>query len=143
MKKLFLFSLLLALPGVGLSQVSMPDLDKASMAGLLQSELDVTEDQAKGGIGSVLTLAQERLDPGEFGRLTAAIPGAESYMSLAETLGAVSGPLKNMAGVTSALGKLGISPQTAAKFVPTMTDALAKIGGPGASELLKAALAAG
>ncbi len=108
-----------------------------------RNELDVTEDQAKGGIGSVLTLAQERLDVGEFERLAAAIPGAESYMSLAKTLGAVSGPLENMSGVTSALGKPGISPQTAAKFVPAMSDALATIGGPGASQLLSAALAGG
>jgi hypothetical protein len=34
----------------------------------------------------------------------------------------VTGPLGNLAGLTGALGKLGINPETAAKFVPMVTD---------------------
>lgn len=46
-------------------------------------------------------------------------------------------------GLNGALSKLGISPETVAKFVPTVTSYLGKLGGPGATNLLQKALGSG
>jgi len=45
----------------------------------------------------------------------------------------------NLAGLSSAFSKLGISPDTAAKFVPTVTDFVSKMGGADVGNLLKGA----
>jgi hypothetical protein len=52
----------------------------------------------------------------------------------------VTGPLKSVAGLNGALGKLGIPPETAAKFVPMVTNYLGKVGGPTVQQLLSTAL---
>lgn len=77
----------------------------------------------------MLMLAQEKLTSGQFDQIAALIPGADKYLGLAKSLGAVMGPIGNMAGLTSAMGKLGISPQTATKFIPAVTDYVGKAGG--------------
>src|SRR5215467_3989251 len=60
---------------------------------LLTSQLGVTSNQAMGGVGSILSLAKERLSGMDFTTLTKLIPGADSFMSAARNLGAVSGPV--------------------------------------------------
>jgi hypothetical protein len=60
-------------------------------------------------LGSVLTLAQEKLAAGDFDKVAAAIPGASRYVDMAKSLGAVTGPIGNKAGLTSALGRLGMN----------------------------------
>lgn len=114
-----------------------------SLAGSMQDRLDIDKDQAEGGIGSVLTLAQENLSTTDFSRLSGMIPGADSYLGAAKSLGAVTGPLKNMAGLNGALGRLGMSPDTVTSFVPTLTDLLGKFGGGEATKLLGMALGSG
>jgi len=44
-----------------------------------------------------------------------------------------------MGGLNTALGSLGISPETVSKFVPTITDYLGKLGGDDAKNLLQKA----
>ena len=50
------------------------------------------------------------------------VPGASKYMAEARNLGAVTAPVKDMKGLQAALGRLGISPEMAAKFVPAATQ---------------------
>jgi hypothetical protein len=102
--------------------------------------LGISENQAAGGLGSVLTLAQEKLASGDFDKVAAAIPGASKYLDMAKSLGAVTGPIGNMTGLNSALGRLGISPATAARFVPAVTDLVSKAGGSSVGSLLTTAL---
>lgn len=111
-----------------------------SIAGMLQSQLGVTGEQAEGGIGSMLALAQQKLDADEFQRLAGSIPGAGSYLEAAQSLGAVTGPLKNLSQLNEALGRLGISPETAARFVPAATKLIGRVGGEDAGRLMAAAL---
>jgi Protein of unknown function VcgC/VcgE (DUF2780) len=59
---------------------------------------------------------------------------------MAKSLGAVTGPVGNLASLGSALGKLGMSPETAAKFAPAVTDYLGKAGGPSVQKMLAGAL---
>ncbi|RPH53488.1 MAG: hypothetical protein EHM84_03740, partial [Lysobacterales bacterium] len=93
-----------------------------------------------GGVGSVLTLAQEKLAKGEFDQIAKVIPGASKYLDMAKSLGAVTGPLGNRSGLNSALTRLGISPTTAAKFVPAVTDFVGKAGGADVANMLSSAL---
>lgn len=109
---------------------------KEPLLGLLTTQLGVTDTQAKGGVGSMLTLAKEKLPAADFTKVANIVPGASKYMELAKTLGAVSGPLKNMAGLNGALGKLGMTPEVIAKFVPTVSNFMGKAGGGTVSTLL-------
>ena len=124
------------------SRAQIPDVSSLSSAmknplmGMLTSQFGITESQAGGGLGSYLTLAQEKLAKGDFDRLASFVPGASKYMELAKALGAVAGPLGNLAGLNGALGKLGFSPETASKFVPVVTDYLGKAGGSGMQSML-------
>ena len=110
------------------------------LTGSMQDQLGISKDQAKGGIGSVLSLAQENLSPGDFSKFSGMIPGATDYMGAAKSLGAVTGPLKDMAGLNGALGNLGMSPDVVSKFVPTLSDLLGQFGGADATKLLQMAL---
>ena len=111
-----------------------------SMAGLLQGQLGLTEDQAQGSIGSLLSLASEKLNSGEFDQLAGMIPGADKSMDAAKRLGAVTGPLESLADLNQSLAALGISPETIEKFVPMVTDYLGKLGGKDAMGLLQKVL---
>jgi hypothetical protein len=113
---------------------------KDPLTSLLMSKLGITENQAKGGIGSYLTLAKEKLAKGDFEKVTSLVPGATKYMDTAKQLGAVAGPLGNVAGLNGALGKLGMKPETVAAFAPTVTDYIGKAGGSGVTSMLSGIL---
>ena len=154
MKSRVLLATALLLPVFACAQVpeipkAMPSTDlvknvsdsvSGSLPSLLQSQLGITQDQAEGGLGSLLSLASENLDAADFNKLKSMIPGSIDYVDAAKKLGAFAGPLKNIEGLNAALAKLGISPEAIAKFVPTVTDAISKLGGGDASKLLRAAL---
>jgi hypothetical protein len=107
---------------------------------MLGKTLGMSKEQMEGGIGSVLTLAQEKLVKGDFDKIAAAIPGASKYLDQAKQLGAVTGPLNNLQGLNGALGKLGIDQATASKFIPAVTEAVSKVGGADVGKLLSGAL---
>jgi len=106
----------------------------------LSSTLGLSKNQLQGGLGSMLTLAQEKLEKGDFDKVAAAIPGASKYLDKAKALGAVSGPLKNLAGLKGALGKLGINEETAAKFLSSVPEIVSKTGGSDVGKLLSSVL---
>lgn len=110
------------------------------LLGMLTSKLGVSADQAEGGVGSMLKLAQEKLAAGDFDKIAAVIPGAQNYLDRAKSLGAYGSAVGNLAGLNGALGKLGIPPETASKFVPMVTDFVGKAGGSKVGALLKSAL---
>lgn len=113
---------------------------KDPLMSLLKSQLGVTEDQAKGGIGSYLLLAQEKLAKGDFDKVAGLVPGASKYMEYAKKLGAVTGPLKNLAGLNSSLTKLGMKSETVSKFAPTVTNYLGTAGGDSVKQMLMGVL---
>lgn len=152
-----LLMIALLLPGLAAAQVSdllksaqssdiaksVSDSASGSLPAMLQGQLGISEDQAEGGLGSLLSLASENLDGDDFSKLSGMIPGASGYIDSARNLGALAGPLKNLDGLNAALAKLGISPDVIAKFVPTVTDAISKFGGADATALLQKALGMG
>jgi len=110
------------------------------LVGALKSALGVTDAQAEGGLGSILKLAQEKLAKGDFDKIAQVIPGSQKYLDTAKKLGAVTGPVTNSAGLNSAYSRLGIPPEKAAKFTPTVLDAVRKVGGDSVRNLLAGAL---
>src|SRR5262245_29528893 len=138
-RRTFLLFALLA-PSAASAQLDALKSMKDPFTGLLQSQLGITENQAAGGIGSYLTLAQEKLIKGDFDKITQLVPGAGKYMAQAKSLGAVTGPIKDMKGLQAALGKLAVSPETRAKFVPAVTDYIGKAGGESVQKLLAGVL---
>jgi hypothetical protein len=103
---------------------------------LLSKSLGMSTDQLEGGVGSILTLAQEKLVKGDFDKVAAAIPGASKYLDQAKKLGAVTGPLNDVAGLKGALGKLGIDQETVSKLLPAVTELVSKTGGADVGKLL-------
>ena len=144
MNRRWLLGTLAALPAVAGAQSldSLKGLLSSSdpIVGALKSTLGVTDNQAQGGLGSILTLAQEKLAKGDFDKIAQVVPGTQKYLDAAKKLGAVTGPLTNSAGLNSALSRLGIAPETAAKFAPTALDAVGKVGGDSVRNLLAGAL---
>ena len=130
----------LSLPLTALAQTpslsSLASGLKDPLLNVLKSQLGVTEDQAKGGVGSYLLLAQEKLAKGDFDKVAALVPGASKYMDSAKKLGAVTGPLKNAAGLNGALSKLGMKSETASRFAPAVTDYLGTAGGDSVKTML-------
>ena len=105
----------------------------------LTSELNVTETQAEGGMGSLLQVAQGALSSGEFSQLSKGIPGMESLLAAAPALGsksaggnALSGMLANAGGMAAGLGSmsklteqfeaLGLSPDMIMQFATIAID---------------------
>ncbi len=111
-----------------------------TLMSMLTSKLGVTQDQAEGGVGSVLKLAQEKLSKSNYDKVANVIPGASGYVDKAKSLGAYSGALVNKQGLMGALGKLGISQDTANQFIPVVESFVSKAGGSKTGNLLKTAL---
>ena len=121
-----------ASPGVG-SLVSVADV--------LSKSLGVSGDQASGGVGSILSLAQSKLSASDYTKVSSAIPGSDQYVQKAKDLGAVpSGGITDKSGLDAAYQKLGISPDVAKKFTPMVVDYAGKMGGSTVGSLLGAAL---
>jgi len=137
-----LLAMLALLPAVSRSQ-SLGDVLNAvkdPLIGMLTNKLGITDNQAQGGMGSLLTLAKERMKPNDFGKVTTLIPTATKYMDTAKQLGAVVGPLKNATGLNRAFSKLGMQADTAKQFVPTVTNYVGQIGGEPLKKMLTGVL---
>jgi hypothetical protein len=126
-----------ALLAVGLPSASHAAFDPYKTLG---TTLGLSKDQMQGGVGSVLKLAQEKLQKGDFDKVAAAIPGASKYLDKAKSLGAFTGNLNNLAGLNGALGKLGIGPDMASKFLSQLPDVVSKTGGEDVGKLLSGVL---
>lgn len=130
---------------------------------LLTSELNVTEKQAQGGMGSLLQVAQGALSSGEFSQLSQGIPGMQTLLAAAPALGsksaggnALTGMLANAGGLAAGLGSmgkltqqfeaLGLSPDMIVQFATiaidyfSNTDAAASEGANNTGSLLQKGL---
>ena len=111
-----------------------------TLTSLLTSQLGVTSNQAMGGVGSILSLAKERLSAMNFTTLTSLIPGADTFMQSAKSLGAVTGPVGDRAGLTAAFSRLGMGGDMVPKFTQILSDFVGKAGGQPASNLVMQAV---
>lgn len=117
--------------------------DANALVGQLTKELGVTDAQARGGAGSLFSLAKGKMQPAEFDQVSKAVPGIDGLMKAAPALDAASslgGQLGTMASAASAFKKLGLDPSMVSKFVPVLTKFVGSTGGPNVASLLAGAL---
>jgi hypothetical protein len=96
---------------------------------LVTGQLGVTANQANGGVGSILSFAKEKLPSMDFNTLAKFVPGTDGFLKAAKDLGAVTGPIGDQAGLTSAFSRLGMGSEMVPKFSQTMSDFVGKAAG--------------
>ena len=116
----------------------------------LTKGLSITPTQAKGGAGTLFSLAKSRLSADEFGKVSSAVPGMGGLLKAAPAVSQNSefsgmesmlpGNMGRMAEAAEAFHKLGLSPDMAAKFVPIMSKFVKMNGGSSTAALLEKAL---
>jgi hypothetical protein len=124
----------------------------------LVSSLGVQENQAKGGAGLILKLAQDKLGGEEFAAVASAIPGSDILLGAApsESGGGMMGALGGMAagmmggGQGAALGnlmslaggfsQLGMDGNMVTKFFPIILSFVQQKGGADVAGILSKAL---
>ncbi len=111
---------------------------------LLTSELDISNDQAKGGAGALFNYAKEGLSSEEFDQVSGAVPDMAGYLGAIPALGGKSTgvlgkatqTLVGMPAVTAAFDKLGLSQDMVGMFTPLLVNYVDKKGGKAVSDLL-------
>lgn len=126
----------------------------SELVNLLVSELGVQQNQAAGGAGLLLKLAQSKLG-GNFSKIAAVIPDAQKLISstpkdpvggglmgLAGSLAGSLGGAKmgNLAALAGGFGQLKLSPEMIGKFVPVLLGFAKSKGGADVMQLLAGAL---
>lgn len=122
------------------------------LVSLLVESLGVSEEQAKGGAGLLLKLAQDKLGGGEFAQIAENVSGIEDMLTAAPDegggglMGAVGGLMSSFGGGVGNLGalaslaggfdKLGLDSGMIGKFVPILLDFVRDRGGDGVADLL-------
>ena len=120
----------------------------------LIQNLEINENQAKGGAGLIFKLAQEKLGDGEFAQLASAIPVVSNLIGeapqpgggLAGALGSLAGAmgggsqLANMAALAGGFGQLGLNPTMVSQFVPIILSFVQDRGGEQVKSLLAGVL---
>jgi hypothetical protein len=120
--------------GAGIPPAAAPAA--GNLTNTLTSQLGLPADKANAAVGSVLSYAQGRLSPEDYGKVAGAIPGASNYVQQAVDAGAVTGPISDPAGLDSAFSKLGISPDVAKQIGPLISQEVGKTAGPDVGNLL-------
>jgi hypothetical protein len=120
-----------------------------ALVGALSKELAATPEQAAGAAGALFGLAQSRLSPGDFSKVSGAVPGMDLLLKAAPVpsapagAGGLAGGLSQLAGsagalapVASAFSKLGLKPEQVAAAIPVVTSFVTKSGGASVGNLL-------
>ncbi|CAD6876936.1 DUF2780 domain-containing protein [Methylomonas fluvii] len=121
---------------------------------ILVGQLGVSPQQALGGVGSIFSVAQQRMNPGDFSQLSNAVPGMDRYLSsvpqqvsvsgsqslLGAAGGLMGGQLGSLANLAGSFQSLGMSPSMVSQFVPVVLQYVQNQSGAGAMSLLQHAL---
>ena len=117
-----------------------------ALVGDLVKELAITPNQAQAGAGTLFGLAKSRLNPADFAKVAGAVPGMDGLLAAApgaagkSGLEALAGQAGGMVAAASTLSKLGLKPDTIAKFAPTLIKLVQSKGGAEVAKLLAGAL---
>ena len=123
----------------------------------LTGQLGISQPQALGGLGSIFSLAQQRLNPGDFSTLSNTVPGIGQYLAAApqpvaptqssallgvagSLLGGQSSTLGSMAALAGSFQSLGMNSSMTAQFIPVVLQYLQGQNGGAATNLLQRAL---
>jgi hypothetical protein len=119
--------------------------DQDELINSLTKDLDITDEQAKGGTGALFNYAKEELSEEEFDQVAGAVPDMDGYLGAIPSLGGKSTgmlgkatqSLVGMPAVTSAFDKLGLSQDMVGMFTPILVDYVDKKGGEAVGGLLQ------
>ena len=144
-RRLSIFALvLLSLFATACSTTSTMDdtstMTDRSKLGTLASSLGITAQQAQGGVGAMLVVAQQRLANQDYLRIVKYIPEADEYVGVARQLNVFEQALSTGTALDAAFSKIGISPEQQVKFIAAVTDYLTKAGGREVGHLMTHAL---
>jgi hypothetical protein len=106
----------------------------------LSSTVGVSDTQAAGGVGSMMSLAKSKLSPENFATVSKAVPGLDGYMKTAQDVLGPNTKITDMAGLKSAFSKFGMNPEMIGKFKPILLESAGKLGGEPVKQLLAGAL---
>ena len=113
--------------------------DDALTSGLAAS-LGIDSEQAGGGLGSILSLAQNKLPTADYDSLAGYLPGADKYLKMAKDAGVLTDPITDMGRLNSAMEALGIDAATASKLYDQLGSVVGQAGGDSAKEMLSGLL---
>jgi hypothetical protein len=102
----------------------------------MSHQIGVSETQAAGGIGSIMSLAQSKLSPESFATLTKSMPNVDRYMKSVQDVLGPNTKITDLSSLKSAFSRFGMGPEMIAKFKPFVMDALGKAGGDPVKQLL-------
>ncbi|AZG75022.1 DUF2780 domain-containing protein [Shewanella livingstonensis] len=121
----------------------------SALVGDVMSQLGLTQTQAQGGLGSLLSLAQTNLGENDFSQLSDSIPNADGLLAAVPALtsdngmsgllsqaGNLGSALQGSAMVYDAFEALGISKEYIAPMVDIAKNYLQQSGGEGTVDLL-------
>jgi len=114
--------------------------DASGLINVLTGILGVNQSQAVAGAGSLLGLASEKLGSQDFAKIASAVPGSSNLIKQARDLTGLGNNFGSLAKVTSAIGKMGVTPDQVTKMAGSMGDFAAKTGGESVKDLLMGAL---
>lgn len=115
-------------------------LDNDALVSGLAGGLDLDARQASGGLGSIMSLAQNKLPAADYASLAGLIPNADSYIQTAKDAGVLTDPITDIGRLNSAMDKLGISPDTASSLYSKFGDYVGKFGDEATRDSLMALL---
>ncbi|GIU28809.1 DUF2780 domain-containing protein [Shewanella sp. MBTL60-007] len=157
---LFTMTALLSMPTYAgildqLGQVTEPTKEQteqtqsSDLVGTVMSQLGLSQTQAEGGLGSLLSLAQSSLGSNEFSSIADSIPGIDGLLGAVPELDKDSGmsgllskaggfgeSLQGSAMVYDAFEQLGISKELAAPMIDIVKGYLDTNGSAGTADLL-------
>ncbi|MDF5099272.1 DUF2780 domain-containing protein, partial [Vibrio parahaemolyticus] len=98
--------------------------ESSPLTDMLTSQLPVSTEQAAGGSGALLALAQSQLSQENSSELQSLIPGLSNLQGAQSLLGNI----ENISAVKSAFDTLGLDPSMISQFAPVILDYLNKQG---------------
>ena len=134
---------------------NLPTTD--GLVNALTRQLGISQPQALGGLGSIFSLAQQRLNPGDFSTLSNSVPGIAQYLAAApqpvaptqssallgvagNLLGGQSNTLNSIAALAGSFQALGMNSSMTAQFIPVVLQYFQGQNGGAATGLLQRAL---
>jgi hypothetical protein len=117
--------------------------DTGGLISALTSQLGVTQEQATGGAGSIVSFARDQLSGDDFGTLAKAVPGLDALADSApkgSTGGGLLSGAVNQLGGTAKLADqfagLGLDPSYVQQYLPIVLDYVEQTGGEAAKSIL-------
>ena len=119
--------------GAGAGAIELPKVDDlmnndALVSGLTGS-LGLDAEQAQGGLGSILSLAKNKLPAADYESLVGVLPGADKYVKAAKDAGLLTDPITDLGKLNAAMEKLGIGQETASKLYSQLGNFVGAAGG--------------